>query len=186
MGLVRTLDPAAEPATLREVKAHLRVDHDDEDPTIEGMIKAAREQLELITRRQFVTATWTLTQARFENPIRLSFPPLQSITSVKYIDGSGNQQTVASSVYEPVTDDLDPRVRLQFDQSWPTDVRDQPDAVEVIFLAGYGGPSAQPERAKAAIKLLVAHWYENREAACGPLQAAPQSFVTLSEGLRTW
>ena len=33
----------------------------------------------------------------------------------------------------------------------------------VTFVAGHANAAAAPSQLKAAIKLLVAHWYENRE-----------------------
>ena len=38
------------------------------------------------------------------------------------------------------------------------------NAVNVTFVAGYGGASAVPSSFKQAIQLLAGHWYENREA----------------------
>ena len=38
------------------------------------------------------------------------------------------------------------------------------NCVTVRFVAGYGAASAVPETVKAAIKLLVGHLYEHREA----------------------
>ena len=40
MTLIRTVDPEAEPVTLVEAKAHLRVGHDSEDELLPGLIRA--------------------------------------------------------------------------------------------------------------------------------------------------
>ena len=42
MTLIRTVEPAAEPVTLADVKAHLRLDTDADDTLLSGLIAAAR------------------------------------------------------------------------------------------------------------------------------------------------
>lgn len=47
---------------------------------------------------------------------------------------------------------------------WPV-VMFVPNAVQIHFTAGYGSAADVPSALKVAIKMLVANWYENREAA---------------------
>ncbi len=65
MALTLFTPPTAEPVSLEEAKRHLRVDGNDEDVDILGLITAAREQAERHTRRQLLTATWDLKLDRF-------------------------------------------------------------------------------------------------------------------------
>lgn len=60
--------PAEEPVTLAEAKAHLRVDIADDDMLISGLIVAARQYAETITRRALVTQSWRLALDRFPSP----------------------------------------------------------------------------------------------------------------------
>lgn len=43
--------PAIEPITLAEAKLFLRIEHDDEDTAIAALIAAARQHVEMATRR---------------------------------------------------------------------------------------------------------------------------------------
>jgi hypothetical protein len=60
MAIKITLAPSAEPVTLLEAKAHLRVDVTDDDLLITNLISAARVHAENVCRRAFVTQKWDL------------------------------------------------------------------------------------------------------------------------------
>ena len=158
--------PSSEPLTTAELKLHLRVDHSDEDTYIDALGTAARRFCERATRRKFVTQTWDLMYDRFPSGgvfVLPDFSPLQSVSSITYTDTDGNTgQTVSSSDYTVDTSIEPPRIHEAYGASWPA-TRDIPNAVSVRVVAGYGDPEDVPETIKAAIKLLVGHWYENRE-----------------------
>lgn len=157
--------PATEPVTTAELKSHLRVDSTDEDTLIASLGTAARQYVEEQTRRALVTQTWVLKLDEFpesDGEILLPRPPLVSVSSVTYVDTAGSTQTLSSSVYSVDTTDTPGRITLAYDQTWPT-VRDQRNAITVTYVAGYGAASAVPDALKAAIKLLVGHWFTNRE-----------------------
>jgi Phage gp6-like head-tail connector protein len=62
---------------------------------------------------------------------------------------------------------------------WPN-VLFLPNAVQIHFTAGYGDASKVPAGLKVAIKMLVANWYENREAAAaGHFGEIPSHIQTL-------
>lgn len=88
--------PAVEPVTVAEARAHLYVGHSDDDAIIGAFIAAAREDCEHRTQRALVTQTWERTLDGFPAAISLPMAPLASVTSVKYIDGDGNEQTLCS------------------------------------------------------------------------------------------
>ena len=49
--------------------------------------------------------------------------------------------------------------------TWPVTYTGQRGAIEVDFIAGYGSTAASvPADLKVAIRMLIAHWYEQREA----------------------
>jgi uncharacterized phiE125 gp8 family phage protein len=163
--LARTVEPAVELVSTAEAKAHLRVDHSEDDTYIGSLITAAREHIEETTARALVTQTWTWKLDRFpgDGVILLPRPPLQSVTSITYIDGDGAEQTLAASLYDVHTDELPGRISRAFDATWPI-TRRQPNAVTGTYVAGYGDlGSDTPEAIRHAALLIIGDLYRNRE-----------------------
>jgi len=154
--------PATEPVTLAEAKAHLRVDHSDEDDQIEALIQSAREWVEDHIERPIITQTITGATDRFSRRMELK-PNLQSITAIRYIDTDGAEQTLDASVYALDDYALIGAVYLAPNQEWPS-TRGEPFDVQVDFVAGYGEAADVPAKIKQAILLLIGHLYANREA----------------------
>lgn len=164
MPLTLITAPESEPVTLAEAKAHMRVTHDDEDTLITALIAAAREACEQKLGRALITQTWEKVLDAFpENEIRLPWPPLISITSVKYIDTSGAQQTLAADVYTIDADSEPGWLLLADGETWP-ETLDVANAVRVRYSAGYGAAGAVPQSIKAWLLLKIAELYEHREA----------------------
>lgn len=167
--------PAAEPVTLAEAKRQLRLEVDDtaQDTYLAGLIKAARLQAEMVTRRAFVRRTFRQRLDAFPcgslEPLRLGPSPLGEVESIVYIDTAGAEQTWSDALYVVDEDALPARVLPAYGQSWPS-ARLQPNAVTVTYSAGYaaddGSPTDHaanvPQTIKQAILLLVTHWFENR------------------------
>lgn len=178
MALSLVTAPATEPVTLAEAKLHLRVDVNDDDDLITALIVAAREHVETFTHRALITQTWDLQLDKFPSldwsaplvgdsvsrgPLWIPKPPLASVTSVTYVDTTGTTQTWSASAYT-VDAPAGPHARMgrivpAFAQFYPV-TRTQPNAVTVRFVAGYGAASAVPASIKAAIKILVATWFD--------------------------
>jgi len=157
--------PVAEPITTAEAKTHLRIDGSDEDTLIDTYIMAARQLCEMEARRAFVTQTFDLFLEQWpaSDEIMLPRPPLQSVTSITYTDSNGNAQTMPSADYLVDTASEPGRVVLSYGGTWPSATLRPGPAITVRFVAGYGLAAAVPAMYKQAIKLLVGHWYENRE-----------------------
>lgn len=164
--LKQTSAPAAEPVTVAEAKLHCRVDETADDALIGTLITAARLYCESFTRRAFVTQTWVAYMDAFptqQDFIYLPKPPLASVTGITYYDTAGTLQTWAASNYIVDAQQTTPgRVSCAYNVSWPL-TQPRSNAVTITFTAGYGAYTATPDSIKAAIKLLVGHWYENRE-----------------------
>lgn len=170
--------PTSEPITLAELKLAAHIDHDVEDTFVAGRLVAARFRYELDTGRQLMAATydWFLpcfssrTNRRGdvivqERSFEIPKPPLISITSVKYYDTAGVEQTLADTVYAAKTSSEPGRIYNLPNQEWP-DLEDDriEDAVTIRFIAGAATAADVPDLDKQAILLLAQHWIENREA----------------------
>jgi uncharacterized phiE125 gp8 family phage protein len=172
VGLVTVTPPASDPLSLAEAKAHLRVTGTEEDGLLAGYILAAREFVENATHRRLVTQTldftvddgWPCVIARgyYRSRIELPIQPVASVTSISYVDGSGATQTLASNQYVVRTDGPVAFIEPAYGVSWPS-VRCQTAAITVRFVAGTAVADV-PNPLMQAIRLLVAHANENREA----------------------
>lgn len=165
MPLILITEPTAEPVTLAEAKAHCRVEVADDDALIGVLIGAAREQVEHILGRALMTQTWERVLDAFPaGAIELGMPPVQSITSIKYLDAAGAEQTLAPSAYALDADSLPGWALPDADTDWP-DTQAVANAVRVRFAAGYASAAAVPDSIKQWILIHVGYWYGNREAA---------------------
>ncbi len=160
--------PTVPPLDLDDVKTHLKVDVDDDDELIVSWIQAARGHVETFTHRAVPLQTWdyALDCVPYDGVIWLPKPPVVSVTSLSYVDTAGVTQTWASSNYRT---DLPTgpqagrgRITTAYAVPWPT-VRSVTGALTVRFVCGYA-PTAVPDEIKAAMRLLIGHWYEQREA----------------------
>ena len=162
MGLKVITAPTVEPVTLATAKLHARVEIDDDDDLIESYISAARQRAEHLTERALAPATFCLYLDAFPaDGIQIPRPPINAITSVQYVDGAGDLQTVDSADYA-LDDAQEPAwVLPAYGYTWPTTL-DVANAVRVTFTAGYTA-DACPAQIKAYILAVVAAMYAQRE-----------------------
>lgn len=175
---VRVVEPFSTPVTLDEAKAHLRVDHADDDSLINAYIAAATAYLEgwsgVLGGRALITQTWSQSYQTFpiDEVIGLAITPVKSITSVTYYDAEGTFQTLAAGAYTFLTDQLGAYVTLQVDEVWPA-VAGRPDAMAVTYVAGYGpNPADVPADIRQIILLMVGDWYDHRANVVSGVSAA--------------
>ena len=150
------------PVTLDDMKEHLRVVHTDDDRYIQTLLLAATKWAEDFQNRIYVTRTMTDYLDNWETIIRPIYSPLVSVTTIKYYDTDGVQQTLSNTLYRVDTNTEPGRITEAYDTSWP-DIRLITNTIEIEYLTGYGTASKVPDDVKAAIKLIVGHLYEHRE-----------------------
>lgn len=176
------VEPTAEPITLAEGKTHLRVRGGLDDGYITDLIRMARVVWEDRAEQALVTRTLRLHLDRFpfvrrgevHDPeeddapgrvIRLEYPPLVSVTQIDYTDTDGAPQMMASADFDVDTKQKPGRVCLAESASWPN-TKKIPNAVSVLYVAGVGAPAdlkIKATKALHAIKMILSHFYENRE-----------------------
>jgi uncharacterized phiE125 gp8 family phage protein len=151
--------------TVAEAKVQCHVDGSHEDEYILALAAAAQAAIEGpsgMTGRALLPQTWTLEQGRMSGKARLSIPvaPFRSVTSLKYYDAANVQQTAGMADFVVFANDdagyIEPRT------AWPV-MYDRPDALELVFVAGYGSRAEVPQTVVQACLLLIGHWYRHRE-----------------------
>ncbi len=161
--------PATLPVSLAEVKARLRIDHDDEDADLGALLAMAVAVLDGrsgLLGRCLMAQTWRVDLARFPlgDWIVLPFDPVISIASVSYIDPAGDVQTLTADAYTLLQTGTGPALHLTPGFSWPS-VADRPAAVSITVIAGYGNDAEDvPGPLRHAILTMVADYYSARES----------------------
>jgi uncharacterized phiE125 gp8 family phage protein len=158
-----------EPVSLQLLRQHCRVVASDEDELLRSYLKAARELVESESGLTLVRKT--ARELRSDWPchrvLELTAWPIISVTSVKYLDGLEQEQTLdPSTQYRSSTLGRPAYLSLAPTASWPSVVLDRADAIRIEYECGYDqATKPAPEPACQAILLLAAHYYRNREAA---------------------
>ena len=139
-------------------------------------------------RRELFAAIDETTPYFAGDAIRVPLPPLQSVTSITYIDTAGDSQTLAASKYTVDTSSEPARIVPSFSNDWPS-TRAQIDAVTVRIVAGYGvSGSDVPAPITSALLLIAAHYYEQRQpVVVGTIVAdLPMAVDALLAPYRVW
>ena len=155
---------ADEPIAIADARLHCKLDligvsHPDDD-LIKAIVTAVREKSEHYAGRSF--AVKTLEDALDEFPaggefIALTVGPVASITSIKYDDEDGVEQTLAIDQYSLDLYDDATRVHLAPDATWPA-TKIKKNAVRVRYVTADDCPKV----ARQAMLLSLRHLYDNR------------------------
>lgn len=191
--------PGSEPITVDQAKAQVRVTWSNEDSLFPGFIQTAREMCEedlgialieqtlempldhfpghhhrLGLERVHLGGYHNRCHSREDFEIRISRPPLQSVTSVTYFDSNGNPTIWDSSEYLVDIDEFPGRIVPKYGQWWPALVPLQPvNGVRIQYVAGWPDADSIPSRLKSGMLLIIGSLYKNREAeVTGPALAA--------------
>ena len=178
----------SEPVSLAEAKTQCRIDSDitEFDSMIETVwIPAAREfceaSLGMILAPTLVRDTsdsfpgdstrTTSSGVSTTEPgtLALEGSPVLAIQSITYIDEDGIEQTLDNTTYALDNTQQISVVRLNSGETWPA-TDSVANAVKVNYTVGYSAAGDSPQdkpmkgSIKAAMLMLVAHFYRNPEA----------------------
>lgn len=197
--------PPVQALTLAYAKLHIRSLGTTDDTLISVYIDAAASYFEEQTGRQLLTATREAWLDAFpfigangaDARIELPHPPLQSVTSVKYIDSNGVLQSFTGGspvanlfrisapvgpyakrgIVEPISGGV-----------WPT-ARAETGAVRIQYVCGYGSSmTAIPPLVRGILCYLVGHFDTFRtavhEARRGQVLELPYGVQMMMDGFK--
>lgn len=148
--------PAALPVSMEDARTAARVSGTDLDSEIISKVATITEELEHEIGRAIITQLWRVTLDDFEDAIRLPMPPVRSVTSVKYLDTSGVEQTLDPADYYADLITEPSYVVPAAGRAWPTTF-DRINAVSVDVVCGYGDTEAStPSGIKGYILARIA------------------------------
>ena len=191
--------PAAEPLSVDDAKAHLRIDHDSDDGLIAAYIAVARDRAEQFLNRALISRTMLFTLSPsspptpqlgyvfnpvllalplgwpqiLQQPIELPMPPVQSVTQVQQRHRDGTTITLdPASAYYADTVNEPARITLR------TVGQPVGSDLGVTYVAGYGDtPNTVPVSIVHAIKLILTFLYENRGDTDGEMPRAAETLL---------
>ena len=154
--------PTVEPVTVEDAAAQAVIDHTADDTLLEVLISAAREDGENRTLRSWAPKTLEVVLDRFPvGKIELPFGPVTAVSSVKYIDEAGVEQTYPTASYDKCVDALVAHVRPLNGAAWPA-TKNVPAAVRVRYTAGWQRADFPPAL-RQWLLIRVASMYAQRE-----------------------
>lgn len=151
-----TAPPSAEPITLEQAKAHLRVFHDDDDDYIESLIVVARQACEAYCSAYWAERAVEICADQFADLSHFPVTPVKTIVGIGYVDTNGSAATVDAAVYEFQVDAS--RFFLKPGQSWPA--VQTGSRIKITATVGDNVPAPVVQ----AMKLKVGDLYERRES----------------------
>ncbi|MCW2315309.1 putative phiE125 gp8 family phage protein [Rhodoblastus acidophilus] len=205
-GLWQKISGADTPiVSISEAKAHVNAaDFSDDDTLLTALTGVATDRFDLengIIGRPLLTQSWRyLTPAPISSsdsvylrgyPPATGFlidrAPLQAVTKIEYLSGGAYVEWAASNwVARQISRDM-AFVRAATAAPWPTVDQDEA-AWRITATLGYGDtPDKVPAQIRHAAKLMIGHWYANRDAVSGfgaALQETPMGVEALIAPLR--
>ncbi|WP_298929230.1 phage head-tail connector protein [uncultured Ramlibacter sp.] len=147
-----------EPVSLAEARLQCKVDDDDtsHDDALKALITTAREYAEHYTGHGLAPQTLEAALDCFpgdDGVIELPKCPVSEVTSIKYTDTDGNEQTFASIKYALSPYGLARNLAPSFGNYWPV-TQDVMDSVRIVQVCGYTA-ELLPKAAKQAMLIHI-------------------------------
>jgi uncharacterized phiE125 gp8 family phage protein len=165
-GTIVTVKPDGHPLSVFEAKRQLRIEAEDtdQDDHIADLCAAAHRKIERELGYPILLQTRETHLSHFpRGPIWLGGGDSPSVLSILYRDTANAVQTLDPAKYAVDAVSRVAQVYPAPSTTWPSTVN-TPSAVVVEWRAGWQKPSDVPEDLIHAMKLLIGHWDQNREA----------------------
>ena len=143
--------------SLADMKEFLRVDHSDEDTTITAIIDAATQSIQDYTGRHFKATTW-LYSMEFMRNVEIPYS-VSLVAGISYYNTAGGATALTDNTdyYWGIVNGV---LRVKYINTPSDIIEDKMNAVNII---GATVNEINPPLTHA-IKMLSAHYYENRRA----------------------
>ena len=178
---ILTTPAATTPISVAEVKSYARISNTSQDTLIAILINAATNYCETFIKRDLINKTYTCYLDKFpasnsntlllsdgfsysykDIGIQIRKSKLQSISSIKYyLDDV--LTTWASTNYYITDKSAYSSIFLVDDKTYPTNIDEKKQSVEIEFVAGYGAASTDvPDQIRLGLMSHVTYMLENR------------------------
>jgi uncharacterized phiE125 gp8 family phage protein len=165
MKITKLTNPTTLPVTLASIKDHLRIETVETvyDNDLTELIRTASEWVEANCHITLITKSIACYFDKFDEVVKLPVYPVSAVSSVTYYDESGTSQTLIG--YQVDLLDIPAKLYPAIGGQWPETEEGRINGIVVTVTAGYGAADTNvPNLARHLMKLLVGHWFKNREA----------------------
>jgi uncharacterized phiE125 gp8 family phage protein len=171
--LTRLSNPEGYAVPLAELKAALRVDHEDDDARLQRAIRSETRRYEDFTDRVMLPTNFEFRIHHWRTMITLPCAPIRAVTAVAYLDEDGAEQSLGAGEWYFLATDTGGEIRFTDTFTSPA-LYDRPQSIMIRFAAGYDDPDASgsgddpdlvaPEIDRRNISLMVLKLYDGDEA----------------------
>lgn len=160
---------------LRLIKQHLRIDDCESDELLRASISGAADMIARETTRILRPTVYEWRLDAWPAGCRLELPvaPVRDVLTVTYIDAAGAEQALDTTLWD--WEPTDAGGTLWFTALFtPPEIGREKGGIRIGFEAGHDPHEATPDDgdqslafpdvAVPCLLLMVAHWFQNREA----------------------
>lgn len=151
----------AMPIDLEKLKLHLKVEHTEEDAYITDLATAAGSLWEERVGQAVMQAEYVSVVSRFSSFVGGLRGPVSAASAVRYVGETGAEVSLDASAYALSAHRPDSLLFRDWHnyRLYPN----SPEPIVITYTAGYETPEQVPPLIQQFIRLMVAHWYENRQ-----------------------